>query len=226
MYNKINLIMKKYLTQRHCSECVCENCGKTYLKPDSEINRNIKLGRKSFCSINCSIQYRENNNPLTEKQKQNRENFKKNCTKLKGDLNSGHKKWDEFSPFRETLRKAKMHAKQANREFSITLQDLKNQWEKQNGLCAYTGIKLVLPQYNNKPKLTEQASLDRIDSTRGYVPDNIQFVCSCINLMKNTLTDLEVRQFLKQISSYTSTFVEDETISSSQNEMSDAQAGN
>ena len=40
------------------------------------------------------------------------------------------------------------------------------------------------------------------------------------------MTDLETKQYLKLISSYTSTFVEDKTISSSQNEMSDALAGN
>ena len=119
-----------------------------------------------------------------------------------------------------------MHSKQSKREFSITLQDLKDQWEKQKGLCIYTNVKLVLPLYNTNPSLTEQASLDRIDSSKGYIPGNIQFVCSCINLLKNKLSDLEVKHFLKKISSFTSTFEEDQTISSSQNEMSGATSGN
>lgn len=218
--------MKKYCENRKCLEEVCPNCGIKFEKPISEINRNQKLGRKNFCSIACAVQYRENNESLTEKQKQTRENFKKKCTGLKGDLNPAHKRWDEFSPFRETLRKAKMHSRQTNKEFSLTLQDLKDQWEKQEGLCVYTNVKLTLPLYNNNPPLTEQASLDRIDSSKGYIPGNIQFVCSCINLLKNKLSDLEVKRFLKQISSFTSTFEEDQTISSSQKEMSDAQAGN
>ena len=55
------------------------------------------------------------------KQVEIRENFKKNCIGLKGDLNPGHKRWDEFSPFRETFRKAKMHSKETKKDFSITL---------------------------------------------------------------------------------------------------------
>ena len=58
------------------------------------------------------------------------------------------------------------------------------------------------------------------------MPGNIQFVSSCINLLKNKLTDLETKRFLKEISSFTSIFIEDETISSPQNEVSDALAGN
>lgn len=225
--------MKEYLTKRHCTECTCENCGQVYLKPDSEIKRNLKLGRKSFCSIGCAIQYRENNTQLTEKQKQNRENFKNKCTGLKGNLNPSRQKVlnDPYAQFKELFRRAKMHCSQRKdkREFSITLEDLKQQWEKQHGKCAYTNVELILPfpkKGTKYPPITKQASLDRIDSSKGYIPGNIQFVCSCINFMKSTLSDLEVKRFLKEISSYTSTFIEDETISSSQNEMSDAQAGN
>ena len=218
--------MKKYCEKRKCLEEICPNCGQKFEKPASELTRNQKLGRKSFCSIACSVQYRLHNKPLTDKQIEIRENFKKNCTGLKGDLNPGHKRWDEFSPFRETFRKAKMHSRETKKDFSITLQDLKNQWEKQNGRCIYTNVELSLPLYNTKPPLTEQASLDRIDSSKGYIPGNIQFVCSCINFLKNKLSDLEVKRFLKQISSFTSAFEEDQTISSSQNEMQDALAGN
>jgi len=201
--------MKKYCENRKCVKEICPNCGKEFLKPESEVLRNTRLGRKNFCSIKCATQYRNNNAPLTENQKKARENFVKNFSFLKGDENPAHQRLDEFSPFRETLRKAKMHSKQTNKEFSLTLQDLKNQWEKQNGLCVCTNVKLKLPLYNNTPSLTEQASLDRIDSSKGYVPDNIQFVCSCVNFLKNKLSDLEVKRFLKQISSFTSTFEED-----------------
>ena len=39
-------------------ECICENCGKSYMKDASEVTRNIKKGRKSFCSISCAVSYR------------------------------------------------------------------------------------------------------------------------------------------------------------------------
>ena len=200
-------------------ECICENCGKSYMKDASEVTRNIKKGRKSFCSISCAVTYNNSNN-LSEKAKKHQQEF---ASEYAG---SGVSHTDEYSPFRETLRRAKRHAKENDRECTITLQDLKSLWEKQQGKCVYTNVILTLPTGTNKVCITHQASLDRIDSTKGYMPGNIQFVSSCINLLKNKLTDLETKRFLKEISSFTSIFIEDETISSPQNEVSDALAGN
>lgn len=200
-------------------ECICENCGKSYMKDASEVTRNIKKGRKSFCSISCAVSYRNQFNP-SDKEQQNRDIFSKN------HAGKHPKTLDEYSPFRETLRRAKRHAKENDRECTITLQDLKSLWEKQQGKCVYTNVTLTLPTGTNKVCITNQASLDRIDSTKGYIPSNIQFISSCINFLKNKLTDLETKRFLKEISSFTSTFIEDETILSPQNEVSDALAGN
>lgn len=192
-------------------KCICEQCNKSYEKDLTEVQRNLKLGRKSFCSIKCAITYR-NLHSITQKELKARNLFKQNYTSLKGNSNPSHKRLDNYSIFKETYRRAKKHSKQrkTHNEFEITLEDLKLQWEKQNGRCALTNIKLILPvQGKEKISLTKQASLDRIDSSKGYVPGNIQFVCSCINLMKNNLSNLEIKRFLKEISSYTSTFVED-----------------
>ena len=71
-----------------------------------------------------------------------------------------------------------------------------------------------------------RASLDRIDSSKGYVIGNVQFVSTPINLMKSTMSDLETKQYLKLISFYTSHFCEDGTISSPQKEVLGALAGN
>ena len=65
-----------------------------------------------------------------------------------------------------------------------------------------------------------------IDSSKGYVKGNVQFVSTPINLMKSEMSDLDTKKFLKLISSYTSSFDEEWTISSPSNEGSDAQAGN
>jgi hypothetical protein len=86
-------------------------------------------------------------------------------------------------------------------EFSITLEDVYNLWIKQDKKCALTGIPIDFKNQNFR-QLTERpshikhkkkfkydlictASLDRINSDKGYIKDNIQLVHKDINMMKN-----------------------------------------
>lgn len=71
-------------------------------------------------------------------------------------------------------------------EISITPKILWNLFLKQNKKCALTGIELTLW---SSPKVYGTASLDRIDSTRGYTEDNIQWVHKSINLCKHVLNN-------------------------------------
>ena len=68
-----------------------------------------------------------------------------------------------------------------NLEFSITIEDAWNLFLKQNKKCIYSGWDLLLP---SSKKLEKTASLDRIDSSKGYTVDNIQWVHKDINVMK------------------------------------------
>lgn len=80
---------------------------------------------------------------------------------------------------------AKRGAEERSIEFAITIEQVQAQWEKQGGKCALTGMELVF-----KPKsLDRTASIDRIDSKRGYVIGNIQFVHKKINKMKNNIDE-------------------------------------
>lgn len=105
---------------------------------------------------------------------------------------------DEFSQFRYHLRKAKSR----NEEFKLTLQDLKDVWDKQGGICPYTGIKLEDYDYKPSSNSVYTASLDRIDSSKGYTKNNIQFVSKNINFMKNRLSHEETVEFCKIISKF------------------------
>ena len=96
-----------------------------------------------------------------------------------------------YAPFRVFLSRAKRRGK----KFALTLADLKNQWDRQNGICPYTGWSLILPKTSNeRPKKTiDRASLDRIDSSRGYTKDNIQWVSLAIQYAKHTWTNEELK---------------------------------
>ena len=83
-------------------------------------------------------------------------------------------------------------------EFSITIEDISNQWEKQKGKCAYTGNELTFGvNWNNREHRNHKertASMDRIDSSKGYVPGNIEFCHKHINMMKQSF---EKEHFIK-----------------------------
>lgn len=76
-------------------------------------------------------------------------------------------------------------AKKRNIDFNITIDILEDLYIKQNGRCAYTNLPIVVG--NNKKETT--ASVDRIDNSKGYYVDNIQFVHKHINSMKLDFTE-------------------------------------
>ena len=51
----------------------------------------------------------------------------------------------------------------------------------------------------NNGRVNTNVSVDRIDSTKGYLQDNIQLVCMAVNQMKNDLEINELIYFCKQI---------------------------
>lgn len=66
-------------------------------------------------------------------------------------------------------------------------------WTSQGGRCALSGIKL------KDEKMKETYSLDRIDSSAGYYPENVQFVHKTINMMKGSLKDGEFRSWCRKV---------------------------
>ncbi|MEN9446596.1 MAG: hypothetical protein RL728_1108, partial [Bacteroidota bacterium] len=83
----------------------------------------------------------------------------------------------------------------------ITLQDLEEVWRQQKGQCPYTKINLILPTHtiNNKTKSYFYASIDRIDSSKPYTKDNIQYVSRNINYAKNVMSHSDMLNFIKII---------------------------
>ena len=74
------------------------------------------------------------------------------------------------------------------REFTITKEFVKELYEKQNGLCALTGWKLtVAPTQRQVGCLRNpfELSIDRIDSSKGYTPDNVQLTGQWVNKLKS-----------------------------------------
>lgn len=102
-----------------------------------------------------------------------------------GDLSLGY--------FTQTLQ----GAKKRNLEFTVTIQELWDLFLKQCGKCALSGDLITLSKCKSKIKQT--ASLDRINSKKGYVIDNVQWVHKDVNRMKMDINEDEFIKLCKQV---------------------------
>ena len=82
-------------------------------------------------------------------------------------------------------------AKQRGMDFSINIEDAWDLFLKQNKQCALSGVPLNFGD-KERNKKDQTASLDRIDCTKGYVKDNIQWIHKILNIMKGTMKDEEL----------------------------------
>lgn len=165
---------KKY--KRKMGECICDNCGVNFEKPLSEIKRNNELNRKNFCTRHCVGKYHIDK--IISYQS------KYNITKHSNNSR------DEYTGFRNILKRVKNR----NYEYDIDLVYLKNLWDE-NNICVYTGVKLELPKYSGVNNQLTTASLDRIDSSKGYNKGNVQFISIAANHAKNNLSHEEMIKF-------------------------------
>lgn len=108
-------------------------------------------------------------------------------TRNSGENNGNWKGHGEISG--EVYNRIRYGAAFRDISLEVGLEDLNELWLKQGRCCALTGLPLVL---------LDSASLDRIDSSLGYTPGNVQWVHKTINKMKN---DLPERVFLEMCTS-------------------------
>lgn len=73
----------------------------------------------------------------------------------------------------------------------ITLVELHQLWDSQNGQCAITQMPMTFKR--NDPYAI---SIDRIDSTIGYTRTNVQLVCQWVNFAKNKLSNDQIKSIL------------------------------
>lgn len=89
-----------------------------------------------------------------------------------------------------------------------------NLWDlmvKQNHKCALSGLDITLSKGKNVVMTTNQnnldysgwtASLDRIDSKKGYIEGNVQWVHRHINIMKNSYDEDYFKELCRLIINY------------------------
>lgn len=118
-------------------------------------------------------------------------------TRHKGNMNASFKGYKEIS---STYWNSVRHgAKTRDYEFAITIEYAWDLFVSQNKKCALSGSQINLDKNFNKEAT---ASLDRIDSSKGYVKGNVQWVHKKVNILKLNMPEEEFILWCKKIASH------------------------
>jgi hypothetical protein len=98
------------------------------------------------------------------------------------------------------FRSLQKHAAKKGREFSLGKKDIWDMFLKQNRRCALSGVEIAFPNFV-RLRTSQTASLDRIDSSKGYTLDNVQWVHKDINKMKSDLTEQDFVEWCFKVAS-------------------------
>lgn len=159
-----------------------------------EHNLSVKVGKVWKCICKCGYIKYMTSNDLRSSPKECRKCNTKTRTLpcVAGDISSHY--WNII----------KNSSKKRKLLFSITPEYIWSIFIEQNKKCALSGIDLTFERnLGSRSSLkTQTASLDRIDSSKGYIEGNVQWVHKTINRLKMDLSDNEFIQYCKNIAKY------------------------
>lgn len=96
--------------------------------------------------------------------------------------------------------KIKQAAEKRSMRFDITPSYLQKLLDQQEGKCALSGLPLIFGRVHMDP---QTGPVDRINSKKGYIRGNIQWVHCDVNLMKNAFDQSYFTWMCQQISANT-----------------------
>lgn len=88
-------------------------------------------------------------------------------------------------------------AKRRHIAFDVDVHDVQKVWDTQGKVCALTGRELRFRI--GRTRKEGSASLDRIDSSKGYIVGNIQIIHKEANFAKQSLSNAELIKLCKDI---------------------------
>ena len=101
-------------------------------------------------------------------------------------------------PWAAAFRKRKSAGPGEGKSFEITQSEAWEILNAQDWKCALTGV----PFSRNGSNDPNQPSADRIDSNKGYIPGNVQYVRLVVNLAKRKLSDADFITLCKQVAAH------------------------
>ena len=189
-----NLSLNKYDVSnngKYGRHNLCNNCRKDQRKDLIYVTKKTGTKKCSFCNTTKSVSnfYADIRNPP--------DGLHSSCIPCHRE--ASRKSYSTHSGFLgKILNDSRSNAKKKKLQHNITKENLAALCIKQNGLCALTGEKMTHTQLKTREDSDEHIlnptnmSIDRINSSIGYIPSNIQLVCASVNKIKHNMTQREL----------------------------------
>lgn len=177
------------------------------LFPDSQMTSEELLENLSTISKGKTYEERYGKEKAQKLLKKRSEDAKKQFEDINQRIVRRHRNWkgykDISGDFWRCLEKA---GKDKGKGFDLTIEYIWELFEEQKGMCKLSGLPIYLEtslgSLNKNGYQRRTASLDRIDSTNGYLKGNVQWLHKDINQMKSNRTDEEFIEFCKAVALY------------------------
>lgn len=153
---------------------LCESCGAKL-----RANNIVGVCRRPGCRATYARRYRELFPDQREKENARTRRYAKD--KDPQAVREYNKQWKRDNPIKQALYAARGRAKQAGLEFDLTEDTIPPIPE----VCPVLGIKLAP---GDGRMCDSSPTLDRIDSKRGYTPDNVHWISWRANSLKKDAT--------------------------------------
>ena len=101
-------------------------------------------------------------------------------------------------PGKKNAKKRKEMYKTTGHKINITVEDLKIQWKKQKGKCWWLGIPMSLEDLY-MPRSPFAVSVDRVNNSGGYTPDNIVLTTRFANVGRGAYDDPGFKRRIRKL---------------------------
>ena len=144
-----------------------------------------------FCCCDCGIEKIIREDTLIG-------GLSKSCGCVNRHRRFNNRRWKGVGDISGTMwRKLQGGAKRRKISFCLAIEDLWTLYLRQNKKCALTGLDITFSKKVND--YDGNASLDRIDSNKGYTIDNVQWVDKRVNNIKQDLPETEFIELCKLV---------------------------
>ena len=120
------------------------------------------------------------------------------CNKCRSAYNRNYYSQSIEVYLARALASSRRRAKAKGTTNDLTLDQLLDLWQEQDGRCALSGVAMTYEITNGAPNMYN-ASLDRIRPGLAYTIKNVQLVCSRANQIKGDLDNSGINWWVTQI---------------------------